>query len=303
MQRRKILITGIVSLTGKYLVNRLKETFDLFGVYHSHKLPQEIQQSIRGFKSFSLESLGDFENYFNEVKPDICIHLAALSNIDYCQTHKKEAYQLNVLTTKKLCLFLKKKTTHLIFASSNAVFSGTNPPYTETDLPDPVNYYGKTKAMAEKLIAELLPSQSSIVRSTSLFGWPLEGTRTNDVPYYLKELKKNQTLHLVNDRIFNPVYVQTLARAIEKIASDKKVGIYNIAGSEQVTRFTFVQKLINIFKIKHRAALNAVSSDFFPTLAPRPKDATLTTNKMQHELGIQPENLDHAFRQMKQEHN
>lgn len=298
MIRKKVLITGIKSLLGRYIVQVLTNRYELFGTVHkkntiSYVLPDE--------KIFPLQIQNKKEAIalVNLIKPDYVIHLAALSNIDYCQKHPMEAREINVQGTKNL-LEATDIHTHFIFSSSNAVFSGKNAPYSETAEPHPLNVYGETKKIASKIVLNS-KKRATVMRFTSMFGWPPEAARENDVTHYLKQLKKRNVLYLVNDRYFNPIYAKDAAKAILQVLIQGQTGIFHIGGQDRVTRFLFVKRIVEVFASKSRVSLKTVSSNFFPKIAPRPYDATLQTKKMEHVLKIKPASLLESLQRMSSE--
>lgn len=297
MTKKRVLITGVVSLLGRYLIKVLKKNYALFGTTHNHQsylLPQDHLFSL------NITDSSEVEHLVSKIKPHVVIHLAALSNIDYCEKHPQEVYRVNVGGTSNMVGALKKSSTQLIVCSSNAIFSGHSPPYTETDDPQPLNVYGRTKKAATLLASKLHPL-TTVIRFTSMFGWSPPGTRDNDVTFYLKKLEQEYKLYLVNDRIFNPVYALRAAQALRHIIKGKHIGIFHIAGKDKITRYTFVKKIKQVFAPHAQAQLIPVSSAYFPDLAPRPPDATLATTKMEKILRLKPKLLHQELLRMKVE--
>lgn len=286
MSRKKILITGIVSLLGKYLAQILHQQFTTIGTTHKIQTGQPLFKIL----SVDITNQNTVKRVINLVEPDVVIHLAALSNIDYCERHPKEAYRVNVMGTQNIVRALAGSKTHLVFVSSSMIFDGQQSTYSETDTSNPLNTYGKTKVAAENIIRNSSLA-FTIVRCCTFFGWPPSHVRDNDVTYYLKHLAKTAPLYLVNDRYFNPVYTHRVAVAVKKIIDKGHCGIFHIAGKDKITRFTFVQTLIKAFQITKHPQVIPVSSRFFPYLASRPVNTTLSTTKMQNILGLKPHAL------------
>lgn len=297
--QRTILITGVVSLLGAAAARVLSSNHRVIGTFHRSAPPADLATQLTETIPLDITQANEVKQLVNKIAPDVILHLAAISDIDYCETHRNEAHRLNVVGTKHIAAAAEQAHAHLIFLSSSMVFSGTSAPYDEAALPEPVNMYGRTKYEAEQLITKKL-KKFTIVRSASLFGWEPEPARTNDLTFYLPLLKQNKPLHLVNDRFFNPLSAITAAQAIRKIIEEEKFGIYHIGGFDRVSRYTLMQKIAGAFKIKP-INLTPVPSSFFPNLAPRPVDSTLTTEKMKAELGISPPTLKQEFSRLAQE--
>ncbi len=293
----KVLVTGINSLVGCYLWNILQKDFGLIGTYHTSK--PLFTGSDRIYR-LDINNKQDIKRLIQKIQPHTVIHLASLSSIDDCEKNPDLAEKINVYGTRNLVNALVGKKVHLIFFSSNAVFAGTHPPYTESAFPHPLNVYGQTKFQAEKLIQNTLTNWT-IVRSTTIYGWNPPGTRVNDVTYYLPRLQNAETLYLVNDHYFNPIYALEVTKAVSNIIQSDFRGFIHIAGKTQVTRYTFVQKIIEEFHINNPPPVVAVKSNFFPKTAPRPKMARLDTIKMQHVLKQAPLSLESGLSLMRAE--
>jgi len=284
-----VLITGCVSLLGKYLVHNLsKNNFPLILASHNLPIPYQVKNKTANLK-LDISDTKQVSEAINKYKPQIIIHLAALSNIDYCERNQKQAYQINVTGTKNIFNAAEQVNSKIIFISSNAIFDGYNPPYKETDQPHPLNYYGQTKALAEKII--ITNKNNCVVRLTTIFGWPPKNTRDNDVTYYLKQIKTAKKIPLVTDRIFNPISAQTVAINIIKLVNINFSGIINLAGKDKINRFSFVKTIIKIFSPNNKIKLLPVTSDYFPCLAKRPIDACLDTRKAKSLINFDPSSL------------
>ncbi len=284
--KKKILITGSHSLLGKYLVEELRNDFKL--ILTTHCLKHTTYKILNTKYNLDITNPSEVHHTVNQYQPDFVIHLAAVSNIDFCEKNQQLAHQVNVQGTKNIINTLKGSNTLLFFLSSSMVFDGKNSPYKEMDQPNPINYYGRTKYTAEQLIQNS-DVNSIIIRSSTMYGIPPSGARDNDYSYYLKKLSQSQPLYLVNDRWYNPVPASFVARVIRELIADKsrKNGeIFHIGGADRTNRYDFVKALIKVAKIAHPPKLIPVAHDYFSGLAPRPIDITLSTIKIQRKFGL-----------------
>ena len=294
----KILITGAVSLLGRYLIQQLSDRFQLFLAFH--RVPQPVISSPPQIRYLSLDvtNLSQVEKTISDTCPDVVIHLAAVSNIEYCQTHPKETRTINIDATSHLCQILSHSPTQLIFTSSSQVFSGQNAPYRETSLPHPVSIYGKTKLSAEKIILKTKSLSATIIRFATMFGWPPDGARENDAIFYLQRLQNTKKIYLVNDRFYNPIYALRAAQIIDKVIKMKTSCIFHVGGQDRVSRYSFVQNLISAFDIKNPPILVPVTGNYFKNFFPRPLDTTLSTGKVKQMLRFTPTSLITDLRHM-----
>ena len=299
VQAKTILITEVVSLMGSELIRDLNLDFTVVGTFHNSAPP--VGLALQSAFPLDITNAHMVKTVVKKIAPDVIIHLAAVSNIDYCETHAQAAQMLNVAGTENLATAAQQIGAHFIFLSSSMVFSGKSAPYVETALPQPVNVYGQTKLEAEQVVMKKL-KMYTIIRAASLLGWQPKTARTNDLTYYLPLLQQNKPLHLVNDRFFNPLSAATAAQAIRKIIEQKKFGSYHFAGKDKVTRYTLIKTIAEVFKIKP-VNLTPVPSSYFPNLAPRPVDITLSAGKMQTELRISAPTLQSELNLLAQNKN
>ena len=152
----KILITGSKGTLGRYLTTSLADSL--------HTLIPTDRRTLNITKKDRVRE------YISQTKPDVVIHLAALTNVDECERHTKKALRVNTDSTRNIADACKEANALLIFLSTSAIFSGDKKGYKETDPPAPANFYGKTKLMAEEYITRIL-KKHIIIRA----GWMIGG--------------------------------------------------------------------------------------------------------------------------------
>lgn len=286
MRKQKILITGAHSLLGKYIINILSDSYSLVGTTHSQEITSESASKLDGVYEMDITRKEAVSDVISKVAPDILIHLAGISNIDFCEKNPEIAEKINVAGTTHLVDALRHSPVRFLFASSNAIFDGTSPPYSEADKPNPLNIYGKTKYTAEDIILSKL-SHRCVIRFTTILGWPPSGARGNDLSFYTQQLRGQNEIFLVNDRFFNPISSNFAAETISKIILSSFEGILHVGGNDRVSRYTLVEMMARAEGIK-LSRLHPVKSSHFPSLAPRPIDATLSIKKLQKAFSLTP---------------
>lgn len=219
-------------------------------------------------------------------KPDIIIHLAALTNVDYCESHQEEAFKVNFEATKNIVSICKKENIHLYFMSTGAVFFGDKKkPYIENDICNPVNVYGKTKLKAEEEVKKL-PS-FCIIRT----GWLIGGGNkdTKFVSLILSQLKnKAPLIRAVSDVYGSPTLTFDLAEAIIKLIERKAQGTFHAVNRGMATRFDISKKILEILKAD--VALEPVPFGYFKEKAKRPLMEALDSSKLKskYHLSLPP---------------
>ena len=148
----KILITGSNGLLGQKLVKLLanKDGIELLATSKGEN--RISNQSGYTYKSLDITNQLEVEAIFDEFIPDTVINTAAMTNVDACESDKELCWDLNVNAVKYQIQAAEKHQSHYIHLSTDFVFDGEKGPYKESDIPNPLSYYGETKYQAEKLV-------------------------------------------------------------------------------------------------------------------------------------------------------
>lgn len=293
-----ILITGAYSLLGSALLTTRPKNISVVTSYHKKK---NDFSNIKNISSIQID-ITQKENIIhniNRINPAVIIHAAAISNVDYCEKNKQLAKKVNIDGTKHIIEAARQRGVTMLFISTNAVFDGKTPPYSEESTLKPINYYGETKAICEELIQKSgLPFV--IVRLTTMYGWRPDETRDNPATFIINKLSKQEVLPMVTDHFVNLLYNKQAGNAIWKIILKKYTGVIHIAGSERISRFDFAKKIAKTFLFPQKL-IKPVKSSYFKTIAKRPSDTTFTTEKMAKILRITPLSIIEGLEKMKQE--
>ena len=285
----KVLITGLPSLLGTGLITTAPKRFHLTGTYLTSP-PSRLGNTGIKLLPLNVTEKAAIAEVIQIVKPTIIIHLAAVSDIDYCQKHRSEAEAVNLAGTRNVVEAAKKADCYLIFMSSVMVFDGRKGDgYDEEDKPQSLNVYGQTKLAAEELV-----KQSNlkwlIVRLTTLYGWQPKRARLNPISWMLNELAADRKLEMVTDRYTNPIDNLTASKAIWQLIDKKLTGIYHIGGQDVVSRYEWAKAVARVFGYSTKL-ITPVTSGVFTSLAPRPKYAILKTERIEKAIGYRPPNL------------
>jgi dTDP-4-dehydrorhamnose reductase len=293
--KKKVLITGSRGLIGLGLIQTVPREFEVIPTVRKNILSKKID-----FKLLDITDKAKLVSFFDKYKPDIIIHAASMGSVDYCETHKEEAKKVNVAGTYNLLKEARKRNIHFVFLSSNAIFDGLNPPYSERSRPHPVNYYGKTKLMAEEMIRRDIKNYL-IIRLVQAYGWNSVAERENPVTWLLNNLKNNIITYLVNDTYVNPVLNIDAAKKIWKLILNNKKGIFHIAGKDSVNRYEFGVLTAKVFGYDPRL-IKSVDSNYFKGIARRMPDTTYKTEKIEKTLNMESLSLIKGLREMRRKH-
>jgi dTDP-4-dehydrorhamnose reductase len=147
----------------------------------------------------------------------------------------------------------------LVHVSTDLVFRGDRGRYREDDEPDPVNSYGRSKAEAERRVAELRPA-ATLLRTSLIYGGSEPGPQ---------ERLARENRRFFVDELRSPVQVGDLAEAILELLALDAPGPLHVAGADDVSRFDFAVLLGADPAVLERAA----------TTADRARDVTLDSSR------------------------
>lgn len=291
---KKILITGSTGLLGQGLITNAPHEYQIYAA--SSKKYNHLHNSIIPV-TFDITNYSEVRGIIDKVVPDVVIHAASIGSVDFCERQRNICKLVNVDGTKHLVNACKKISSHFIYLSSNAIFDGKNPPYSELSATNPVNYYGTTKLAGETLINSS-GLNATIVRPVLMFGWNLSSQRKNPATWIIDELRNDKTVRLVSDVFNNPVLNTDVARVIWEIIANKQLGIFHVAGYDRVSRYEFGLAVAKVFGLNSKL-ITSVTSNYFPEIAPRMPDTTYDTSYIKKMLGFSPRPLLEALELMK----
>jgi len=269
--------------------------FELTASYNKNTMI--VERGRASFIQIDITNKAAVFDFFDEAKPEVLIHTAAMANVDYCETHKEEAWRVNVEGTANLLGACDKHGTKMIFISTNGVFDGEKAPYSEKDGPNPINHYGKTKLEAENLVRKS-GKNHTVARLMTMYGWNNPAERQNPVTWLLSKLRSGETVDMADDIYNNHLLADNGADAIWSIVKLDKSGTYHIAGKDCVSVYELALKVAEVFELD-KALIARAKRGFLKTVAPRPKNTCFNTEKMEKEL-VRPLGIKEGLLYMKQ---
>jgi dTDP-4-dehydrorhamnose reductase len=200
----KILVTGFNGQLGYDVVKEgNRQGFDMIGTTS---------------KDLNITDETKVISLIEDIKPDVIIHCAAYTAVDNAEDDKEKCWKVNVDGTKYIAEAAKSVGTKLIYISTDYVYEGVgNEPYKESDGPNPIGYYGKTKYEGEKVVQSLI-DESFIVRISWVFG--VNGN--NFIKTMLRLAETRNELNVVGDQFGSPTYTSDLAKLLIEMAQSYK---------------------------------------------------------------------------------
>jgi len=291
----KILVTGANGLLGQHLVNLL--LFEAYSVMATGRGKSRFPFTYGlGYASVDLSEADRIYRTFEAYNPDVVVHAGAMTQVDECETNRDACSITNIDGTINIIKAAERFSKHLIYISTDFVFDGKRGNYVEDDLPDPVNYYGKTKLRAEELVRQT-SLDWTIVRTCLVYGNSFEGTRSNIITWVKENLEQHKKIKVVNDQIRTPTYVEDLANGIFLVIKNKAKGVYHISGDEILTPYQMAIKTADYFGLD-KNLIEEVNASTFSQPAKRPQKTGFDISKAVKELGFRPGSLNEGLKRM-----
>ncbi len=283
MTSSKILITGAGGMLGTDLGNGLSPDFEVVGLERrpvTHlTVPYDICDLTQARKT---------RDAILSHRPEVIFHTAAMTDVDYCEEHHDEALANNVTATENVVNAANEIDAPVIFYSTDYVFDGQKKgEYAETDTPNPLSFYGKTKRMGEECVLQTA-KRAHIFRITWLFGvWGRCFPKA-----ILRQAAEVKQMNVVDDQTGRPTWSWDVAQAMRQLLLNKKdlvtkagAEIYHLGNSGKVhwadyARFILKESGLESVKVKD------IPSSELKRPAPRPANSVLSLKKSSEVLGI-----------------
>lgn len=244
-------------------------------------------------EEFDILSYQSCEKLFSEIQPEYAVNFAAYTDVERAEVDCENAFHVNVIGTKNLATLCKVHGSTLIHLSTDYVFDGEKTTaYDEEDDPRPINFYGKTKFLAEREI-EISGCKHVILR----VAWIYSNYGQN---FYLKMLRaaqKTSELNVVFDQWGTPTSAKEICRAIDAIlakgVSEENQGVYHFSPSGKASWQEFAVEIFKLAKIP--VIVNPVPAKAYATLAQRPTNSLMLSRKFVKEFGFVPMHWKNAL--------
>lgn len=313
----RVLVTGASGFVGGHIALDLAQCgFHVIASGGLHECPVEVRCAAEQFLSFDLQNPDSIQRLLEEAKPDAIVHAAALARPEVCEKDPIHTNIINVQGVKTLlsCIKNNLKKPLFIYVSTDLVFDGGTPPkggFREEDEAIPRSIYSKSKREAELLVLE--EHEYSLIARICLVYGPALGERHGFLSWIMSSLKESKPLTLFEDEFRTPVYTGDIGLVLSGIldrveardphfmsllnSSHPASRIFHVAGSETVSRYEFVKRLIQI--TGHSEELLVRSSLKTAKLsAPRAPDVSLSVEKLKKVLNIQTLNVNQGLRKL-----
>jgi dTDP-4-dehydrorhamnose reductase len=223
-----------------------------------------------------IRDLSQLISVFEQYKPTVVINAIGVVGINVCESNPLSAIDINSNSVCYLVDLCRECGATIIQPSTHNVFDGAKDGYyTENDEPRPLQIYGITKYLAEKIVARY--EKHYIVRYPTLFGRRINN-RSAFPNKIIDWIKEGKTFKVSYDKIDSPSYSVDVARETVKLL-DKPFGIYHIANSGSTNYYDFVLNISELLGIE--AKVIKVKEQEFETMAPNALKTAMSSVKLQ----------------------
>jgi len=263
---RLVWITGAGGLIGSSLVNTASHEAQGWDVLGLNRTQLDLSDEVA------------VQEMLERNPPSLIIHCAAMSRSPLCEAHPEQAEIHNIQATSRLSRLAGS--VPMVFMSTDQVFDGTKGAYAESDMPNPLNVYARSKVASER---ELLGQDRRLIIRTSLNGGR-SPTGDRGFNEQLRQLwAQGKEMRFFDDEFRSPIAACETARAVWRLALLGCTGIYNVAGAEKLSRWEMGSLLAQRWqRLNPRISRGSLREYEGP---PRAADTTLNCTQAESVLG------------------
>lgn len=230
--------------------------------------------------SLDITSFERVKEVINAHRPDIVINCASYNFVDRAEEEIDKAFNVNAKGVKNLAIATRKFNSLIVHYSTDYVFDGLKEsPYLESDDPNPINKYGKSKLLGERSLIE--ETENYLIFRVS---WVFGPGRQNFLYKLTEWARDRETLKIVCDQVSIPTYTEDIVKISMLAINSGLRGLFHLTSSGyasryEISKYFFEKRGLNTMIIP-------VRSEYFPTLAKRPSFSVMSNSKISNTLGI-----------------
>jgi dTDP-4-dehydrorhamnose reductase len=221
-----------------------------------------------------------------DFNPDFLFHIGAHTSLEYCEEQEKDAYDTNTKSVEYAVNIANDLKIPLLYISTAGIFGGEKDVYDESDKPEPLGHYGRSKYLGEVFVQE--NSNHYIICRA---GWMMGAGAKKDKKFIQKIIQQiiegKKQLHVVNDKLGTPTYTHDFAKNVKLLIEKKQTGLFNMVCGGLTGRYEVCKELVMLLGLEGIVNIEEVSSDYFAKeyFAKRPACERLV-NKHLDDLGL-----------------
>ena len=259
-------------------------------------LARELKLSGFDRNQLDLGNLDRVRSVLSRTDFALLINCAALTNVDYCESHRDEAFLINAQAPRVLAEICAERSAKLVHISTDYVFDGEqDTPYVEEDPPAPLSVYAESKLAGEEEVLAVSP-QNLVVRLSWVFG----PDKPSFIDQIINRARENEMVTAVADKFSSPTYTIDAANWLRLTWEQNANGILHLANSGACSWQEWAQYAIDVcrdagipLKADHVGKLSLTDMRNF--VARRPVYTVLSTAKFSVLTGVQPRHWRNAI--------
>lgn len=225
----KVAITGSTGMVGSRIQELLYHDFEFIPLLHDQ---------------VDITDQNQVKKFMQSLEFDIFLHISGYTNVDDAEKEKEKAHALNVNATRNVYEETQRKERKFIYISTDFVFDGTNPPYTEDSKPHPLGIYGQTKYSGEQIVKD----QAMIVRISYPYRSSFE-KKSDFVRSIYRLLKQGKRISMITDSEITPTYIDNIAQSLSHLMKNFTPEVFHIVGATSMSPYqaaTTIAKRYNL---------------------------------------------------------
>lgn len=288
-RRTRLLITGAGGFLGGALCREAAGNWEVYGLFHRHRPGIPAGRLVYA----DLTETGNATRVLDHVTPGAVIHAAAVADVGTCQADPESTEAINVQVPARMAGWCARNSIPFVFLSTDLVFDGRRPPYSEDRHTNPLNNYARQKAAAESAVLKNHPG-ALVCRLPLLIGVSRRMGR-NFSHQMLIGIRRGTPVMLFTDEFRTPVDIQSAAEGILGLAGNA-AGIVHLGGRTRVSRYDLGLMMAAAMG-RDAGMVRPVSVTAFPSADLRARDVSLDSRRA-YRLGYDPAPLDEAVRRV-----
>jgi dTDP-4-dehydrorhamnose reductase len=259
------------------------------GAALAREYARDFELTSFGRSQLDLSQLDCIRLVLAGTKFELLINCAALTNVDYCESHREEAFVVNTEAPRLLAEIANEESAKFVHISTDYVFDGKkNEPYAEEDKAIPLSVYGESKLEGERRVLDV-SSQHLVVRLSWVFG----PDKPSFIDQIIQRAREHEAVTAVADKFSSPTYAIDVVNWL-RLATDKRAnGILHLSNSGGCSWQEWAQYAIDICRklgiaLKAEQVGAASLAEMKNFVAKRPVHTVLSTATFTALTGVQP---------------
>ncbi len=274
----RVLVVGGTGLLGQYLCEEARRRGHEVAATYRGTTPPSTGIAWRSLDLRRSESIAPL---LRELRPEILLNAAALTDVDGCEERTEEAEAINAVAPGAMAETAESLGVPFVHVSTDYVFDGRGPATEETE-PRPLGAYGRTKHEGERRVLRADP-RALLLRLSAGFGWNRLSSKSNSVTWILNRLEAGQEAPLFEDQRVTPTFAKTAAEAAFDLMAQGASGIFHVACRECLSRVEMGKAVAEAFGISG-ARITPITTASLRLRAPRPPAPCLVVGKVEETL-------------------